>query len=174
MKIRVSIAVLGWALTICALAGMPQTPKAKPSGAPGDVLGRLKSAFQTAGAPLTSEQETSILNLIQKFREAHQPPLPPKENPGVEPAADQIGQHEADMSAFETSVLGVLTASQSSALVASLGEEGVERLLRGLAGGPGRFGPGRGGPGRGGPGFPGGRESFGGPGGPGGPPPMAE
>jgi hypothetical protein len=160
MKIRVLIAVLGLVFTICAVAAMAQSSQPQPPGPPRDILGRLKSALQTAGAPtLTTEQESSILDMIQKFREAHRPPQGPPPDQGVEPSADQMAQARADRTAFAESVLNVLKGDQLSALVASLGEDGIGKLLSSLAG-PGR-GP-HGGPGRGGPGFPGG------------PPPMGE
>lgn len=171
MRIRVMISVLGMMMTVGVIAGMAQTDPTMPPGPPPqrDALAQLKGALQTAGAPaLTTEQESSIMNLIRQFREAHRPPQePPQVAPQPDVQADEIAKREAEIAAFASNALKMLNSDQVAALNANLGEGGLEKLIRSLAGGPGRFGR-RGGPG-GGPGGPGGRGGFGGP-----RPPMAE
>jgi hypothetical protein len=176
MRIRVLIFVLGLMMTVGVIAGMAQTDPKMPPGPPPqrDALAQLKGALQNAGAPaLTSEQESSIMGLIQQFREAHRPPQePPQVAPQPDIQSDEIAKLEAEITAFAGSVLNILQfdSAQVTAINANLGKGGLEKLIRSLAGGPGRFGR-RGGPGGG----PGGPDGFGGPGGFGGPrPPMAE
>jgi hypothetical protein len=169
MKIRNLVVIVGLMLTIGVISGMAQT---RPQGPPQqrDALARLKGALQTEGAPaLSTEQESALLALMKQFREAHQPPqAPPQVAPQPDAQADEIAKREAEITAFTGSVLNILKSNsiQVNALNASLGEGGLEKLIRSLAGSPGRFGR------RGGPGGP---DGFGGPGGFGGPrPPMAE
>ncbi len=158
MRIRNMITILGLILVVGVISGVSQTEPPMPPGPPPqrDVLAQLKSALQNAGAPtLTSEQESAILALIRQFREAHQPPAAP---PQPDAQADENAQREADLTAFTGNALNILKSdgTQVNALVAGLGESGLEKLIRSLAVGPGRFGR-RGRFGRqGGPGGPGG------------------
>ena len=146
MKIRIMIGVLGIMLLVGGISGMAQTTAPKGPPPKMNFLAPLKSALQSAGAPaLTTDQETAIQALIKQFREAHRPPAtPPQDDASM---ADVIAEREADLPAFVSSVLTILTSNstQASALVAKLGEDGLDKLLRRLAGGPGGRG-GRGGP----------------------------
>lgn len=132
-----------------------------------DLLGPLKNALQAAGAPeLTTDQETSIKNLITNFRAANQP-VPPDGNAQADRlkydeailsgntaavsaqinkmVSYQVGQISARMNAeaaFTMAVVQVLTADQVNLLQKRMGSGGLVGMLQSLAGGPG--GPGRG------------------------------
>jgi hypothetical protein len=144
MKIRTMIVAFGMALLFGAVSLMSQTDQPQGPPPPRDALGQLKDALKNAGAAaLTTDQETAIQALIKQFREAHRPPSTPPQT-GEDMTAVRA-QHEADLAAFASSVLNVLTSdAQTSVLTAKLGEDGLNKLIRRLAGGPG----GPGGPGR--------------------------
>jgi hypothetical protein len=132
-----------------------------------DLLSPLKNALQAAGAPeLTTDQETSIKNLIANFRAASRP-VPPDGNAQADRlkydeailtgdtaavsaqiskmANHQFSQISARMNAeaaFTMAVAQVLTADQVNLLQKRMGSGGIVGMLQSLAGGPG--GPGRG------------------------------
>ena len=142
-----------------------------------DLLRPLKNALQAAGAPeFTTDQETSIKNLITNFRAANRPVQPDGNvqadrlkydeailtgntaavsaqiNNMVSRQVSQIGARMNAEAAFTMAVVQALTADQVNLLQKRMGSGGLVGMLQSLAGGPG--GPGRGpggpGPGRGG------------------------
>ena len=165
MRINYSITSLLTPVFILALAVMAT---AQP-GDPGlDVLFPLKATLLNAGASeLTSDQESSILTLINEFRNTHQIPTEDMNiqsareeyenailNSDYDTAASQaliladaqavaMALREKDAAVFAIETIAILkkNSGQYEALIDQVGQNGMVKMVLSLVGGPGNGGP---------------------------------
>lgn len=155
---------------VCSELAVAQGPRGPRGGMRRDPLAGLKSALSDAGAPALSAAQEQQLNALITAQRSAQPEGPSAALQAASQAYDtavlngslSAAQAQADLIAtemaaltrtrlketaqFEIDVLNVLrsNASQFNQLSAHLGNVGMSRLLRSLAGGfggpPGRIG----------------------------------